>query len=333
MTLKSGLRTALFLLVFLVRAALGQSPVEEPVELKEGRDAMAQKKYALAVEKLSKANKKMNKSCVECYARMSQVFISVGQYSDALKNADSMLVYSKTEKEKGFAHLLRGGALARLGQENKKKLPEAESAYRAALAIEPENAHVRFSLGVILLRQNKDEEGIKELQNCAPKLQGTREEKTALQMIANPDRARNSYAPPFSIQATDGQQYTLESLAGRVIVLDFWATWCPPCVASVPELKRLVAKMTGKDFVLISISSDNDKAKWSDFIDKKQMKWPQYLDSDEELRNAFDVHVYPTYFVIDRNGRAFRVTGEGSYEAYQLENAIKKALEGKPLPK
>jgi thiol-disulfide isomerase/thioredoxin len=91
-------------------------------------------------------------------------------------------------------------------------------------------------------------------------------------------------------------------LSGRVVVMDFWATWCPPCRESVPELKDLTRKYPSDRLVLISISADEDENSWKEFVAKKKMDWPQYRDSDRAIMRAFGVHSFPTYLVMDGDG-------------------------------
>ena len=99
-----------------------------------------------------------------------------------------------------------------------------------------------------------------------------------------------------------GQDISLRQLVGKTVVLDFWATWCPPCRESVPELKELTRKYPSGLLVVISISADEEEKKWRDFIAKKGMDWPQYLDSDHGMRKLFAVNSFPTYLVIDGEG-------------------------------
>src|SRR5215218_1784706 len=100
-------------------------------------------------------------------------------------------------------------------------------------------------------------------------------------MAENPRRARENYAPDFSFTSSEGEHIALGDLRGKVVLLDFWGTWCPPCVDSVPELRTLHKCYSNEPwFVLIGISSDNDEEKWQEFTVKNKMIWPQYRDRD-----------------------------------------------------
>jgi thiol-disulfide isomerase/thioredoxin len=104
------------------------------------------------------------------------------------------------------------------------------------------------------------------------------------------------------VRTLDGQDISLSQFAGKIVVMDFWATWCPPCRESVPELQALTRKYSRDKLVLISFSADNEEQPWRDFIAKKNMDWPQYWDRDGRIRREFSVNAFPTYLVIDPDG-------------------------------
>src|SRR5262249_30516641 len=119
---------------------------------------------------------------------------------------------------------------------------------------------------------------------------------------ANPRRGREEFAPAFSLTTLQGQSMSLKDLGGRIVVIDFWATWCPPCRESVPELKEVVRKNPSDKLVLISVSADDYEQAWRNFIARKNMDWPQYRDSNKKIRESFHVNAFPTYLVIDGDG-------------------------------
>jgi peroxiredoxin len=121
-------------------------------------------------------------------------------------------------------------------------------------------------------------------------------------ILEDPRRGSQEFAPDFHLTSAQGQEFSLQGLSGRVVVMDFWATWCPSCRESVPELKDLTRKYPSDRLVLISISADEDENSWKEFIAKKKMDWPQYRDSDRTIMRAFGVHSFPTYLVMDGEG-------------------------------
>jgi peroxiredoxin len=227
-------------------------------------------------------------------------------------------------------HNNKGLALQWLSEnKDQKKLQEAEAEFRKALAVgESAPAALHYNLGMALLQMSRDQEGIAELQQYT-KLQPTgATTDTARKMIENPRRAREDYAPDFSFTTVAGEYLSLEEMRGKVVVLDFWGTWCPPCVESVPSLRSLHKRYAKEpSFVLIGISSDSEEEPWRAFIDKNKMVWPQFWDRDRKIARLFGVRAFPTYVVIDHEGVVrFRSIGSSWERAANLEDAIRKQV-------
>src|SRR5205814_3507706 len=113
-----------------------------------------------------------------------------------------------------------------------KKLAEAETVFRKGLALNTDLPILHYSLGVTLMELNRDSEGIAELKKYqAMNPEGSKAEEAA-KLIANPRRAREAYAPDFSLTPAAGEFVTSEYLRCKVVLLDFWVTWRPPYVPS-----------------------------------------------------------------------------------------------------
>ena len=97
---------------------------------------------------------------------------------------------------------------------------------------------MRFNLGLVLLRMERDDEGVSELREFVKLVPNAASAAEARRMIADPRRARVSFAPDFAVVSLDGQKLSLESLRGKTVLIDFWGTWCPPCRAATPDLVR-----------------------------------------------------------------------------------------------
>jgi len=114
-------------------------------------------------------------------------------------------------------------------------------------------------------------------------------------------------APDLAVTDLSGQRLTLENLRGRVVVLDFWATWCAPCVQEVPKLVQL-HKSHGdhEDLVMISVSLDHDESRLKQFISDRQMEWHHVVGQQagaQEAASTYGVQGIPAVFVIDRGGK------------------------------
>src|SRR5512140_3757709 len=104
-------------------------------------------------------------------------------------------------------------------------------------------------------------------------------------------QAVGSTPPDFSAQDINGQAVKLSDLKGKVVLLDFWATWCPPCRVEVPNLLEIFRKFKDDDFVLISVSLDRDLAAARKFVKDKEMGWVHIIDQEagREISNLYQV--------------------------------------------
>ncbi|MBN2344772.1 MAG: TlpA family protein disulfide reductase [Candidatus Aminicenantes bacterium] len=111
--------------------------------------------------------------------------------------------------------------------------------------------------------------------------------------------------PDFTAKDIAGQTVTLSDLKGRVVLLDFWATWCPPCRVEVPHLLEVYRGFRDKGFVLISISLDRDLAAARAFVREKGMDWVHIIDEEagREIAEMYQVQYIPSTFLIDRRGK------------------------------
>jgi cytochrome c biogenesis protein CcmG/thiol:disulfide interchange protein DsbE len=110
-------------------------------------------------------------------------------------------------------------------------------------------------------------------------------------------------APDFAVPDLTGRTVRLSGLRGKVVVLNLWATWCPPCVEEMPSMERLHAALGDADFVLLAVSQDEDgKRVVAPFVERLHLSFPVLLDPEREVGDRFGVSGYPETFVIDRNG-------------------------------
>ncbi len=112
----------------------------------------------------------------------------------------------------------------------------------------------------------------------------------------------NMKAVNFISKSMDGQEINLSSLKGNYVLLDFWGTWCSPCVAEIPSLKKIYDTYKEKNFKIIGIAADNKEAV-DKFVKEKNVEWSQILQSEEKsILSLYGVQHYPTTFLIDPNG-------------------------------
>jgi thiol-disulfide isomerase/thioredoxin len=132
----------------------------------------------------------------------------------------------------------------------------------------------------------------------------------------------------FSIEEVSGARLTEKAFEGRVVVVDFWATWCGPCVQELPELARFAASIKDrKDVAFLSFSVDDDKADVTKFFADRKEKFPVYMAST--LSDRMGVIIFPTKLIIDgRKGAPgrIRMKKEGVIETAELESRVAELL-------
>jgi thiol-disulfide isomerase/thioredoxin len=128
--------------------------------------------------------------------------------------------------------------------------------------------------------------------------------RRALRYISEPSLARARMAPAFEVMTAEGQRVSLDDLKGKVVLLDFWATWCGPCREALPHMLNIAKKFQGQPLVILSVSLDDSEDKWKAFISKNGMTWLQYRDGGftGPISTLFEVRAIPQTFTIDADG-------------------------------
>ncbi len=124
--------------------------------------------------------------------------------------------------------------------------------------------------------------------------------------------------------AVDGSTVDVTRLRGKVVMLDFWATWCGPCVMSMPNVIGTYKKLHEKGFEIVGISLDRDKDKLLKFTKDREMTWPQYFDGkawESDIGTRFHIHAIPATWLVDKKGFA-RPLEEGSDLSAQIERLL-----------
>jgi thiol-disulfide isomerase/thioredoxin len=307
-------------------------------EFQKGLDLLRRHRWEDALKSFKRANEMRNKQSAECFYGMAQAYQGLEAYKNVAESCDKAIELSAgNTKTQAQAYNLKGIALqTQAAGKDQKKLQEAEAALRQALTLDTDLAIVHFNLGYTLLQENRDPEGLVELKKFTElESEGAKAEQ-AKKLIENPRRARDAYAPDFSFTTSAGEYLSLDDLHGKVVLLDFWGTWCPPCVESVPSLRDLYKRYSKeKSFVMISVSVHDEEDKWRAFTAANQMLWPQSFDRDSRIQRAFGVNRFPTYILIDNEGIVrFRVSGMSFEREASLNDAIHKQIKiiAKPAP-
>ncbi len=134
-------------------------------------------------------------------------------------------------------------------------------------------------------------------------------------------------ASDFTLQDTDGHAVSLHDLRGKVVILDFWASWCPPCRAEMPGLQRLSQELSSQGLVVLGLDVGETPDQVVKFARQESYTFPLLLGAEPDVSARYFVQVYPTTFVVDRHGRiVFSSADPQSVAATDLRSAVAAAL-------
>lgn len=135
-------------------------------------------------------------------------------------------------------------------------------------------------------------------------------------------------APKLAANLLSGQPVALEDFRGKVVLIDFWATWCAPCVKSMPQLERLSRAYKDKGLVVLGVSIDEEPSKVAPFVAKRNLTYPILLDNPKSPSWAnFRVRSVPMLFLVSRDGQIIR-QWSGEAKMKEVDSAVAKAVAG-----
>lgn len=128
-------------------------------------------------------------------------------------------------------------------------------------------------------------------------------------------------AQDFKLKDLDGKEVSLNDLKGKKIFLNFWATWCPPCRAEMPEIEKLYQETKGSDLVILAVDIDEDRSIVKSFIDQSKYNFKVLLDMDAKVASAYNISSIPSSYFIDKEGNIV-ATHLGSMNLSQMKSYI-----------
>jgi peroxiredoxin len=145
------------------------------------------------------------------------------------------------------------------------------------------------------------------------------------QIEAQADLQKGKVFPAFEEKDLDGKPLSPANYKGKVVLIDFWATWCGPCVGELPNVLKTYSAHHSEGFEIIGISLDSEKDKLTSFIKEKNMTWVQYFDGQgwkNKLAAKYGINSIPATFLLDKEGK---IIGKG-LRGEELESAVAAAL-------
>ena len=336
----------LLTLSFAVTAARSQEKADGPTDEKARKTyekalkAVHEREALSAYDDFKKADKQDGGHCLGCQKQMIKYGRQFGDWKTAELGASEMVADAQGTKDTAIAHYQFAVLLMDEGLHRNKEgaFEHAHDEITRALATASNFPDALYLDGRVLAHLKRDGEAkARYEQFIEMKSSDSADRRRAQRYLLHPELARAKMVPPFSVTTTDGKQIAMDDLQGKVVLLDFWATWCAPCLEALPHIRKVAKKFEGEPLVILSVSLDSDEKKWKEFIAKNEMTWPQYRDGSflGPVAKLFGVNAIPHTFTIDADGiLQDEHIGDSSIEG-KLKTLIARARElqsaGAPL--
>lgn len=326
-----GLLACLFIAPNLAAQEVFSNPAMEPQDefqktFTNARTLMRQGRPDDAINEFRQAAKLKNNQCAECFSFIGNINIQMGKF----KEAAAAFRQAADLKPANQAEMLNALGVSLYLQDDKKLLDEAATESKRAIELSGGKVVKAYrTLGYVLIKAGKTEEGIAALKsyleadpkaNDAPQIQA---------IIANPKLAGLTLAPSFNVVMRDGQQLVLDKLKGKIVLLDFWASWCGPCRVEMPHVKQIWKKFGGDRFVIIGVNLDRTEQAFEAYLKQEEITWPQYYEGNgwHNVSRLYNVQGIPHTVLIDQEGVIRAVGLRGGSLSNKIEELLKKMNE------
>jgi thiol-disulfide isomerase/thioredoxin len=299
--------------MFVLLPVLAQEKTDGPTDEKarktyeKAQKSLHEHRTEFALDDFKKADKQDGGHCLACQKQMIKYGRELGEWKTAELAAEEMAAQAQGPKDTALAHYEFAVVLMDEGlQKHKEEIfARAHEEITKALAAFSNFPDALFIDGRVLAQLKRDDEAKARFDQYVKAKPGEDpNRRRALRYISRPELARARMAPPFSVTTLDGQRMSMDDLQGKVVLLDFWATWCAPCREALPHIRQVAKKFQGEPLVILSVILDSEEQNWKAFIVKNEMTWPQYRDGsfNGPIARMFAVNAIPHTFTIDADG-------------------------------
>ena len=151
----------------------------------------------------------------------------------------------------------------------------------------------------------------------------------ALRQRTTQPAAIGGRAPDFTLPTLSSRPITLHDLRKRVVVLNFWATWCPPCVEETPSLEKFAEQLRNQGVIVIGVSVDQDSAALEKFVSQARLSFPIARDPDQAVAARYGTYKFPETYIIDADGRlAEKVVGPADWQDPRIISFVEELSRG-----
>jgi thiol-disulfide isomerase/thioredoxin len=134
-------------------------------------------------------------------------------------------------------------------------------------------------------------------------------------------------APPIELQTLDGVPLALTDLRGKVVVVNFWATWCEPCIEEMPSMQRLRETLAGEKFEILAVNFQEGEPRIRGFLKNVPVTFPIVRDTDGGVARVWKVRIFPSSFVVDADGAVrYRLVGAIDWTAPEVQKTLRALL-------
>lgn len=134
-------------------------------------------------------------------------------------------------------------------------------------------------------------------------------------------------APEFRVTTFNGKTVTAKNFGGKLLILNFWATWCTPCVQEVPSLDNLERQLGSRGLVVLGVSVDKDQKAYQEFLSRFHVSYLTALDPSQKINTEYGTVQFPESYLIDTNGRVVeKIVGEANWSSEQMVQHVESLL-------
>ena len=138
-------------------------------------------------------------------------------------------------------------------------------------------------------------------------------------------------APPVELLTPDGAPFSLKQLRGKVVLVNFWATWCEPCITEMPSLQRLRNELAANGFEVLAVNYQEGPARINGFIQKMNLTLPVVRDTDGSVARSWGARVFPASYLVDRDGNIrHSISGAADWTSPKMLSTIRSLLAPQP---